>query len=92
MFRGHDGKVVVLDATCPHLGANLACGGTVRDNCVVCPYHHWSFDQRGTCTAIPHATKIPPNARVHAWPVEERYGIIFVYRNEARSAAPYALP
>jgi 3-ketosteroid 9alpha-monooxygenase subunit A len=92
MFRGHDGKVGVLDATCPHLGANLACGGTVRDNCVVCPYHHWSFDQGGACTAIPHATKIPANARVHAWPVEERYGIIFVYRNEARTDAPYALP
>ena len=92
MFRGRDGRVGLLDATCPHLGANLACGGTVRDNCVVCPYHHWSFDQGGRCTAIPHAVKIPPNARVHAWPVVERYGMIFVYRDRARGAPPYPLP
>ena len=92
MFRGRDGNVGVLDATCPHLGANLAHGGTVRDNCVVCPYHHWSFDQRGLCTAIPHALKIPPNAKIHSWPVVERYGLIFVYRDQARSAPPYELP
>ncbi|HEY1586543.1 MAG TPA: Rieske 2Fe-2S domain-containing protein [Polyangia bacterium] len=92
MFRGADGVVGVLDATCPHLGANLACGGVVRENCVVCPYHHWSFDQSGVCQDIPHATKIPPNARVHAWPVAERYGIIFVYRDAAHGAAPYTLP
>jgi phenylpropionate dioxygenase-like ring-hydroxylating dioxygenase large terminal subunit len=92
MFRGDDGHVGVLDATCPHLGANLACGGVVRESCVVCPYHNWAFDRGGVCTDIPHALKIPPNARVHAWPVVERYGMIFVYRDRARSAPPYALP
>jgi nitrite reductase/ring-hydroxylating ferredoxin subunit len=92
MFRGADGVVGVLDATCPHLGANLACGGIVRDSCVVCPYHHWAFDRRGVCTDIPHAARIPPNARTHAWPVEERYGLIFVYRDRVHGAPSHPLP
>lgn len=29
---------VALDA-CPHRGASLSCGGSVRGDCVVCPYH-----------------------------------------------------
>jgi phenylpropionate dioxygenase-like ring-hydroxylating dioxygenase large terminal subunit len=92
MFRGEDGEVGVLDAICPHLGANIACGGSVRKNSVVCPYHHWSFDQAGTCTGIPNAVKIPANARIHAWTVVERYGIIFLYRNQAQTAPSYDLP
>lgn len=29
----------ITDSTCPHRGANLAHGGTVRGDCVVCPFH-----------------------------------------------------
>lgn len=29
----------VADSTCPHRGANLAIGGSVRGSCVVCPFH-----------------------------------------------------
>ena len=29
VYRGESGKVAVLDAYCPHLGANLALGGKV---------------------------------------------------------------
>ncbi|WP_018157121.1 Rieske 2Fe-2S domain-containing protein [Demetria terragena] len=29
----------VTDSTCPHRGANLAQGGEVRGDCVVCPFH-----------------------------------------------------
>lgn len=36
-----DGEPVyrVTDSTCPHRGANLAEGGEVRGECVVCPFH-----------------------------------------------------
>lgn len=29
----------LFDATCPHRGANLAFGGELKGNCVVCPFH-----------------------------------------------------
>jgi hypothetical protein len=39
LYRGHDGLVRALDAFCPHLGANMAVGGSVnKNNCLVpCP-------------------------------------------------------
>jgi nitrite reductase/ring-hydroxylating ferredoxin subunit len=38
----HEGKVYVLDSTCPHAGHDLS-GGTVQDGCAVCPFHGWNF-------------------------------------------------
>ena len=32
-------KIRVFDATCPHRGANLACGGRRAGAAVICPFH-----------------------------------------------------
>ncbi len=37
------GKLYALDNACPHLGGSLG-RGTLKDNAVVCPLHHWIFD------------------------------------------------
>jgi nitrite reductase/ring-hydroxylating ferredoxin subunit len=37
------GKIYALDNICPHLGGSLG-RGTLKDNCVICPLHHWAFD------------------------------------------------
>ncbi|XP_038124189.1 cholesterol 7-desaturase nvd [Cyprinodon tularosa] len=69
VFRGHDGIAYVLDAYCPHLGANLAVGGRVLGNCIECPFHGWQY--RGTdgkCEKIPYAEKVPEFAQVRRWP------------------------
>lgn len=76
------GKVAVLDAYCPHLGANLAVGGKVVGNCIQCPFHGWEFGKDGTCEHIPYNPadcKPPSNARVKPWPVMERNGMIWVW-------------
>lgn len=57
VFRAEDGAVGVLDAYCPHLGANLAVGGTVSNGCLQCPFHKWEFDTSGQCTKIPYLEK-----------------------------------
>lgn len=41
VFRTEKGVVNVLDAFCPHLGADIGIGGTVRGDCVECPFHRW---------------------------------------------------
>ena len=38
VFRDAEGVAVVLDAHCPHLGADLGLGRVV-DGCVECPFH-----------------------------------------------------
>ena len=52
-FRGVSGKVYVLDAYCPHLGANLGVGGTVMGEEIKCPFHGWKFNNEGKCTEVP---------------------------------------
>ncbi len=58
MFRDEEGKSHVVDAYCPHLGANLAVGGKVVGNCIECPFHAWRFrGEDGKCVHIPAADK-----------------------------------
>lgn len=58
VFRQEDGKAAVLNAICPHLGANMAVGGKVIGGCIQCPFHNWQFDgQSGKCTKIPYCCK-----------------------------------
>ncbi len=92
LFRGEDGKVGLIDDVCPHLGAHFSEGGCVKGNSVRCPYHAWEFDRSGACTAIAYAKKIPKNARVQAYTVAEKHGLIFMYRDKAGSAPDIELP
>lgn len=92
MFRGEDGKVGVLDDICPHLGAHFSEGGCVKGNAVRCPYHHWSFGRDGRCVDIPYSKKIPAKAKVNGYAVEERYGMIFMYRSASGGAPTRPLP
>lgn len=58
VFRAENGKAHVVDAYCPHLGANLAVGGRVLGDCIECPFHGWQFQGTdGKCVKIPYAEK-----------------------------------
>jgi 3-ketosteroid 9alpha-monooxygenase subunit A len=87
-FRGQNGKVGVLHAFCPHLGAHLGEGGAVEGNLLVCPFHRWSFDVRGKCQKIPYmrstshdcdSPTVPDRARTKAYPVREVLGMILIW-------------
>ena len=48
----------MLDAYCPHLGANIGIGGRVIGDCLECPFHGWQFrGSDGKVTKIPYADK-----------------------------------
>lgn len=91
-FRGQSGVVAVLDAICPHLGADIGVGGTVEGDEVRCPFHAWRFDGKGECIAIPYATKIPRQARVRAWEVRERNGLVFVWHDAQGQGPTWEIP
>jgi nitrite reductase/ring-hydroxylating ferredoxin subunit len=45
------GRIYALDNTCPHLGGSLG-RGTLKENSVICPLHHWTFDlATGNCVS-----------------------------------------
>ena len=79
VYRGETGKVSVLDAYCKHMGANLAQGGRVCGDEIVCPFHEWRFGPDGKCTLIPYAKSIPLNADTKSYIVTEYYGLICIY-------------
>src|SRR5690349_11235672 len=53
LFRTETGKLTLLDAHCPHLGAHLGHGGKVRGEVIECPFHAWQFGATGECVAVP---------------------------------------
>jgi phenylpropionate dioxygenase-like ring-hydroxylating dioxygenase large terminal subunit len=88
-FRGKDGKAAVLSDTCIHRGGSLAGGKCKEDGTVQCPYHGWRFDSAGVCTRIPSLgikAKVPPRARVDAYPVKEQYGVVFAFLGDLPEA------
>lgn len=74
---------------CIHRGAKLSLG-TVRNNCLVCPYHAWEYDASGRCVRIPaHPTQVPPlKAQANVFRAQERYGLIWVCLGEPRHGLP----
>ncbi len=81
VFRDSEGKAHCLSDICVHRGASLS-GGKIKDDCVECPYHGWRFNGEGRCTRIPSLgldAKIPARARVDAYPVQEKYGLVFAF-------------
>lgn len=78
VYRGQDGAVHALSAFCKHMGADLSVGDVV-DNDVRCPFHNWQYGPDGKCSLIPTGDRIPRAARQYQFPVEEKWGIIWVF-------------
>ena len=80
-FRDSDGQAHVLGDTCVHRGGSLSAGKVVGD-CIACPYHGWQYGGDGRCKLVPSlgdVSKIPARAKVDAYPVQEKYGIVFAF-------------
>jgi phenylpropionate dioxygenase-like ring-hydroxylating dioxygenase large terminal subunit len=92
-YRGEDGgDVRMLDAYCPHQGADLGVGGEVVGDCVKCPFHGWLFDAHGANVEIPYADNVNRGARLRAWTVQEKAGIVFVWYDPDGGAPQWHLP
>jgi nitrite reductase/ring-hydroxylating ferredoxin subunit len=93
LFRTRTGQPRVLSAFCAHLGAHLAEGGRVVGETVRCPFHAWQYDgETGDCVKIPYCDRIPSKARVRAWEVMERNGMIFVWHHAEQKPADWEVP
>ena len=88
LFRDAAGKACCLSNTCTHRGGSLG-DGKIRNGNMQCPYHGWEFNGEGHCTKIPSLgsnAKIPSRARIDAYPVEERYGLVFCFLGDLPEA------
>ena len=77
-FRGEDGKVRVMSAYCPHVGADLSVGCVV-ENRLQCAFHKWEYDTQGSCVKTAIGYKPPPSAQLFKFPSVEHYGVVWVF-------------
>jgi len=89
-FRDTKGRLGLLDAHCPHRGANLFFGR--NEECGLrCVYHGWKFDVDGRAVDLPN---IPPGARHHdtihvkSYPTREWGEIVWAYMGPGADVLP----
>ena len=90
LWRDSAGTVRAMSDVCVHRGTALSLG-TVEGDEIRCPYHGWRYRPDGRCVAIPQLAdpaRVPAKARVAAFQVQERYGLIWVTLEEPRWPLP----
>lgn len=102
IYRGESGRVVVMDAYCPHMGTHFAKNETsyvvldgkhVEGDSIRCPYHGWKFGPDGKCEEIPYSpAPIPKSACVQSWPIKEVAGCVFIWHDEEGNDPDYDVP
>lgn len=102
LYRGkQSGKLVMLDAYCPHMGTHMARNSTsyvaqdgpIEGDSLRCPYHAWRFGADGKCNEIPYsAGPIPPAAKVRSYSVVESLGAVFFWHDPEGGEPDYRVP
>ena len=88
-FRDSDGEFGIVDARCPHRGANLFFGR--NEECGLrCVYHGWKFDVHGHCVDIPNASpevasRLKPDAGIRALQVREWGDVIWAFLGDGEA-------
>lgn len=91
-FRTTAGKLTVLDAHCPHLGAHLGYGGFVEDENIVCPFHGWVWSSEGENVSIPDGSPANRAQKIPGWPVAEQSGLVLIWYHPNRNAPEWEVP
>jgi phenylpropionate dioxygenase-like ring-hydroxylating dioxygenase large terminal subunit len=91
-FRDTEGRVGIIDHTCPHRCASLFFGRN-EEGGIRCAYHGWKFDVEGNCLDMPNVPAHLASAdkvKVKAYPAVERNGLVWAYMGPR--AVPPPLP
>lgn len=94
LYRTADGQIHAMNNTCVHRGAALANGWIDRDS-IVCPYHGWQYQPDGTCVKIPAnlpTATIPKQAKMATYPVQEKYGWIWLFLGDGDAPELRSIP
>lgn len=82
LYRGESGVPYLVAPVCPHRQTQLSVGWVEGEH-IRCFYHGWMFDGAGRCVEQPAEPKpFCEKVPIRAYPVRERYGLIFAYLGE----------
>ena len=88
-FRATDGRVGLVEPTCPHRGANLFFGRN-EDCAIRCVYHGWKFDLEGNAIEmpnVPHDAKYHGAMRIKAYPTREFAEMVWAWMGPLPSSS-----
>jgi phenylpropionate dioxygenase-like ring-hydroxylating dioxygenase large terminal subunit len=85
------GTAVALADRCAHRAAPLSRGECV-DGRLRCGYHGLSFDARGACVEVPGQARVPPGAAVRAYPLREKWNVVWIWMGEPARADASLIP
>ncbi|MCY3568608.1 MAG: Rieske 2Fe-2S domain-containing protein [Chloroflexi bacterium] len=91
------GEIRLMDAFCPHLGANLG-RGQVRGDCIECPFHLWQFSGDGRVSHIPYSDQPPARVLTPAYSLTDVHGDLYLFHRSDGSpddrgeSPPYEVP
>jgi phenylpropionate dioxygenase-like ring-hydroxylating dioxygenase large terminal subunit len=91
LYRRQDGSAVALEDRCCHRHLPLSMGKVEGDE-LRCGYHGLKFDAAGRCVEIPGQQSIPPQARVRAYPLVERYRWLWIWMGDPAQADAALIP
>ncbi len=83
VLRRQDGELAALSNLCAHRGT-LLVEGSGADKRFQCPYHAWTYNDRGRLLAVPHTKRDDVDRDEHCLPTyraEAWHGLIFVSLN-----------
>lgn len=89
-YRDGDRKVAAVQDFCPHRGAPLSLG-YVEDGNLVCGYHGLKMGRDGKTHSMPKQ-RVGGFPCVKSYPVEERYGFIWVWPGDPDKADTDDIP
>jgi phenylpropionate dioxygenase-like ring-hydroxylating dioxygenase large terminal subunit len=89
IWRTSDGNPHAMRDLCIHRGTALSLGW-IENDCLVCPYHAWQYDRKGSCVLIPQAQEIeiPKKASTPKYHCQEKFGIIWVALEDPKFDLP----
>jgi phthalate 4,5-dioxygenase oxygenase subunit len=94
VFRDSDGRVGVLDESCPHRGVSLVYGRN-EEGGLRCLYHGWKMDVDGNVLEMvsePMASGLADKTRHKAYPVKEWGGMVWAWFGAADAVPDFTPP
>jgi len=91
MYRREDGTPVALADRCIHRRYPLSLS-RLEGDAVQCMYHGFTFDSSGACVRIPSQERVPPTYRLRAYPLAERWEMVWIWMGDPELADPARIP
>jgi vanillate O-demethylase monooxygenase subunit len=91
MFRDADGRAHALEDRGCHRNLPLSMG-KVEGSRLRCGYHGLVFDAKGQVVEVPGQTQVPPGAGVRAYPLIEKWGLLWIWPGDPARADERTLP